>query len=102
MQHGAILQSHLGYHADDFIVNHDEYATYLPDILYSFGDYWKQYIDWKYEIISVGSPHLNRYIKQYAREGVIYFNNFTTFHSRTCVVFRKRFGVFLSGKEDCA
>ena len=71
MQHGAILQSHLGYHADDFIVNHDEYATYLPDILYSFGDYWKQYIDWKYEIISIGSPHLNRYIKQYASEEVI-------------------------------
>lgn len=71
MQHGAISQSHLGYHADDFIAKDKEYATYLPDVLYSFGEYWSQYVNWKYEIIPVGNPHLNQYIKQYANEEVI-------------------------------
>ena len=37
----------------------------------TFGEYWKQYVDWKYEIIPVGNPHLNRYIKQYADVKVI-------------------------------
>ena len=65
MQHGAITSEHSAYHADDFIVNNQEYATYLPDALYSFGEYWKQYIDWKYEILPIGNPYLNEYVSSY-------------------------------------
>lgn len=71
LQHGAITTDHLAYHADSYITQNKEFATYIPDCLCTFGEYWKQYVDWKYEIIPVGNPHLNRYIKQYADVKVI-------------------------------
>lgn len=71
IQHGAITAAHPAYHADSYITQDKEFATYIPDCLCTFGEYWKQYVDWKYEIIPVGNPHLNRYIKQYADVKVI-------------------------------
>lgn len=70
IQHGAITANHLAYHADSFIVQDKEFATYIPDCLYTFGDYWKQYIGWKYDIVSVGNPHLNNHVARYANEEV--------------------------------
>lgn len=71
IQHGAITAAHPAYHADEFITHDKEYAKYMPDYLYSFGDYWKQYIDWDYKIVSVGNPHLNKYIARYKNEEVV-------------------------------
>lgn len=65
IQHGSIDGNHLAYHTDQFIANDKEYLTYLPSSFWTFGEYWTQYIEWKFEIIPVGNPHLNKYSSLY-------------------------------------
>lgn len=66
IQHGSIDGNHLAYHTDSFIADSKEYASYLPSSFWTFGEYWAQYVEWKFEIISVGNPHLNKYSSLYA------------------------------------
>lgn len=62
LQHGLINEKHEAYVADDYIVNNEEYKEYLPKQLWIFGKKWGDKISWKYKKVSVGNPHLNRYL----------------------------------------
>jgi hypothetical protein len=64
-QHGQVYQ-HKIYMASDTIRNSKEYMEYMPDYFYSFGQYWSDCVDWKYEKINVGNAHLNKFVKQYS------------------------------------
>ncbi len=59
-QHGVTYKC-TGYVTQEFIANSEEYKAYLPDTLFTFGDYWKQFVNWKYEMVSVGYQYLNEY-----------------------------------------
>lgn len=59
-QHGVTYKC-TGYVTPKFIANSEEYQGYLPDTLFTFGDYWKQFVNWKYEMVSVGYQYLNEY-----------------------------------------
>lgn len=59
-QHGVTYKC-TGYVTTEFVANSQEYKEYLPDTLFTFGDYWKEFVDWKYEMVSVGNPYLNDY-----------------------------------------
>ena len=59
-QHGVTYKSP-GYTTSDIIANSKEYTKYLPDVLFTFGDYWKNFVKWKYEILSVGYQFLNEH-----------------------------------------
>lgn len=60
-QHGVTYKCS-GYVASDIIVNSKEYSEYLPDILFTFGNYWSEFVNWKYEKVSVGYQYLNEYV----------------------------------------
>ena len=62
LQHGTIVKEHLAYNADSFIVKDAEYQKYLPNELWTFGEYWGNNTNWLYDKISVGCPLLNKYI----------------------------------------
>lgn len=62
-QHGVTYKSP-GYTASDIIANSKEYTKYLPDVLFTFGEYWKTFVNWKYEILPVGYQHLNEYTQK--------------------------------------
>ena len=59
-QHGVTYNCQ-GYIAPDFILDSKEYGQYLPDALFTFGSYWNEFVNWKYEKVSVGNPYLNEY-----------------------------------------
>lgn len=59
LQHGSIDENHLAYHADDHVVNSEEYNMYLPDEMWLFGQYWASNIDWRYNKKIVGNAYLN-------------------------------------------
>lgn len=61
-QHGQVY-NHRNYVAPPFIYNSDEYMLYMPDYFYSFGEFWSKCVNWSYEKIEVGNPHLNTYVK---------------------------------------
>ncbi len=65
IQHGQIF-NHKAYTAFDIEATSKEYMEYMPDYLYSFGEYWSKYVDWNYKIIAVGNPYLNECVKQTA------------------------------------
>lgn len=60
-QHGVTYYN-FGYVAPDFVVDSLEYREYLPDALFTFGDYWKAFVRWKFEMVSVGNPYLNEHV----------------------------------------
>lgn len=59
-QHGVTYKC-AGYQTSGIIAASKEYMNYLPDTLFTFGDYWKDFVDWKYEMVSVGYQFLNEY-----------------------------------------
>lgn len=65
VQHGAII-NHMAYSTSDIIADNENYYKYLPDELWTFGDYWSGQVAWKYRKIAVGNPHLlecqNKYV----------------------------------------
>lgn len=62
-QHGVTYKC-TGYVTPEFIADSKEYNKYLPDTLFTFGDYWKQFVNWKYEMVSVGYQYLNEYAEK--------------------------------------
>lgn len=59
-QHGVTYKC-TGYVTSDLIANSKEYAEYLPDTLFTFGPYWNEFVNWKYNKIPVGYQYLNEY-----------------------------------------
>lgn len=59
-QHGVTYKC-TGYVTSDIVAESKEYYNYLPDTLFTFGDYWKSFVNWKYEKKSVGYQYLNEY-----------------------------------------
>ena len=59
-QHGVTYKCS-GYVTSDPIAHDKEYNGYLPDTLFTFGDYWKDFVNWKYEKVSVGYQYLNEH-----------------------------------------
>lgn len=64
-QHGQVYQ-HKAYSASNIVKESKEYQQYLPDYLYSYGDYWSKCVDWNYDKISVGNPYLNEFVNQFS------------------------------------
>lgn len=64
-QHGQVYQ-HKIYSASDTLTNSREYMEYMPDYFYSYGKFWSDCVDWKYEKIEVGNPHLNEFVNKYS------------------------------------
>lgn len=62
-QHGVTYKCS-GYVTADAITYDEEYNKYLPDTLFTFGDYWKEFVNWKYEKVSVGYQYLNEYVSK--------------------------------------
>ena len=59
-QHGVTYKC-TGYVADECIAFSKDYLFYLPDTLFTFGDYWNDFVCWKYDIKSVGYQYLNEF-----------------------------------------
>lgn len=57
VQHGMIL-NHIAYSASDEIASYQNYYNYLPDELWTFGEYWSNQVSWRYQKIVVGNPYL--------------------------------------------
>lgn len=70
-QHGVTYKSP-GYVTSDVIANSEEYQKYLPDVLFTFGDYWKVFVKWNYEKVSVGYQFLNEYSSRTNTPKVLY------------------------------
>lgn len=64
-QHGQIF-NHAAYSASSVISSSKEYTSYLPDFLFTFGEYWSNMVEWEYKKVSVGNPYLNKYVSQFA------------------------------------
>lgn len=66
VQHGMIL-NHIAYSASDEIASYNNYYKYLPDELWTFGEYWSNQVSWRYKKVVVGNPYLldfqDKYIK---------------------------------------
>lgn len=62
-QHGVTYKCP-GYITSDVVSHSQEYHDYLPDALFTFGDYWNEFVDWKYDKVSVGYQYLNEYVSR--------------------------------------
>lgn len=73
-QHGQIFNSVI-YSVSTILDTNKEYRLYVPDYLYTFGDYWSNNVGWNYEKIAVGNPYLNDFVKKLTlssnRKGII-------------------------------
>ena len=58
LQHGMTYGCS-AYQSLDSVDYSSEYYKYLPDCIFTFGDYWNNGIDWGYEKCSVGNAYLN-------------------------------------------
>ena len=58
LQHGMTYGCS-AYQSLDSVDYSSEYYKYLPDCIFTFGDYWNDGIDWGYEKYSVGNAYLN-------------------------------------------
>lgn len=70
-QHGVTYKS-AGYTTSEFIATSKEYGKYLPDTLFTFGDYWKDFVKWNYEKVPVGYQYLNEYESKAGKQLVEY------------------------------
>jgi hypothetical protein len=63
-QHGLISRQHYVYNYSPACLNDLQHPSrlYLPDILFTFGDYWSEQAQMPVEKISIGSPHLTRVV----------------------------------------
>lgn len=64
-QHGLVY-NHVTYCAPDHIRNNKDYMNYMPDTIFTFGEFWNGCIDWTYEKIPVGNPFLNEFVPKFA------------------------------------
>ena len=60
-QHGLVY-NHVTYCAPDYLKNNPEYMRYMPDTVFTFGEFWNGCIDWEYEKYPVGNPFLNDFV----------------------------------------
>lgn len=60
-QHGVTCMN-IAYQESKLAKETPEYNNYLPDCLFTYGDYWNQFVTWNYEKYSVGNPYLSSYI----------------------------------------
>ncbi len=65
-QHAQIYH-HKAYIAGEVVKKSKEYKKYLPDYLYTYGDYWSNCADWDYEKVIVGNPFLNNHVEKFRR-----------------------------------
>jgi len=66
-QHGFIDKGHLAYNAEPDLLNCLEYSFFLPDEIWTFGDFWNNRIGWNITKKTVGNPHLNYYLNKYGK-----------------------------------
>ena len=93
-QHGVTYKC-TGYVTSEFVSNSKEYREYLPDTLFTFGDYWKQFVDWKYDMVSVGYEYLNEYVTKI--EGVERTHDFLVISQPMNEVEERNKEVFVKG-----
>lgn len=70
-QHGVTYNCP-AYFTSDVVARSVEYMDYLPDTFFSFGDYWNDFVKWKYEKMSVGYQYLNEHISREDGAGLLY------------------------------
>jgi len=58
LQHGLISSEHEAYNAEQSLINNKEYQSYLPDEIWTFGQYWASHINWKIKKRVVGNPYM--------------------------------------------
>lgn len=71
VQHGSVYNN-LAYEVSDIVYNSTEYKNYLPDVFFTFGDYWSNLVKWNYEKVSMGNPYLNEYVLPDKRDNYDY------------------------------
>ncbi len=66
LQHGMINKGHIAYGEDTELKNDNDYKQYLPDEVWTFGEYWSKQVDWDIKKIAIGNPYLNSFKTRFA------------------------------------
>lgn len=65
LQHGSIASEHKAYNPTTVEKECKELYQYLPEEIWTFGDYWSKSVGWNIKKVSIGNPHLNNYVNKY-------------------------------------
>jgi len=65
LQHGLITKNHYAYNPICKQLEEEIIYQYLPDEIWTFGEYWSDNVGWKIRRVPIGNPHITYSLKKH-------------------------------------